>query len=139
MLERMRDQMRAGFLDKFGDELEARGIDITDVIGEVSTSREPAADAGKVRPRARARGRPKFAIEELRQVAVWAQQARDESVNDGLAVYPKIAEKAATSGWRSFSVKHPPSERAVKDWIRWAKDAGVLAPDFIRYPRRKQD
>jgi hypothetical protein len=132
-LESMAEEMRADLEEKFGPELEARGIDVSEAVGSLHSWEEPG---GVIRGRRKRRmGRPKLTREELERIATWAREAAQEAADDGLAIYPKIKKLAVDSGWRGYTSKHPPSDEAVKGWIRRCKDAGLLAPDAIRKPR----
>jgi hypothetical protein len=87
----------------------------------------------------RARGRPKFTREELEQIASWARDSAREAEAERRPAYPLIAARAVASGWRGYTAKHPPTTETVKGWIRRCKEAGVLAPDWIRGPRRTKE
>ncbi|MCX2940465.1 hypothetical protein [Mycobacterium pinniadriaticum] len=133
ILEWSRDRIRKALEDEFGDELQARGVDLSHM--EAMARSEPGAGGPRLIRRKRPRGQPKLTNQELQQIADWARAAAAESFDDGLAVHGKIAARAAAAEWRSYSKKHLPSSETVKGWIRRCKDAGLLAPDYTRKPR----
>jgi hypothetical protein len=130
------ERMRVDLEAKFGAELEARGLHASDLIGDVRSYEEPGHF---IHGRKRRMGRPKLTREELERIATWAREAAQEAADDGKAIYPKIAKLAVDSGWRGYTSKHPPTNEAVKGWIRRCKDAGLLAPDAIRKPRTPRE
>jgi hypothetical protein len=81
-------------------------------------------------PKRRRGGRPKTITHDfLTQIAELAREARDRNERP---MYPFIAQRALDTGLTKFAA----SDDTVKGWVRRAKDAGVLAPDGLRKPRR---